>query len=152
MTLTLPALDQAQAWCRALAPLLEVQHIRPQGKPYLERYFVAGWSPSNRRKVKASAFLHHFVSSDPDNEVHNHPWGWSCSLILVGGYREYRCGQHTATEVKDYRPGDVNILEAQDREAQDRHRIELLERDCWTLFLVGEVTQSWGTIYLTPLT
>ena len=39
----------------------------------------------------------------------------ACSLILSGGYREHRChGHSTAIEVKDYLPGDVNILEAKD--------------------------------------
>ena len=96
MTLTIPALDRAETWCRQIALTLEVQHIRPQEYPYLERYFVAGWSPRNRRTGPA-LFLHHFVASDPDDEVHNHPWGWSSSLILTGGYREYRCHRPSST-------------------------------------------------------
>jgi hypothetical protein len=127
---------RARAWCQALAQTLIVQDIRPQGQPYLERYFAAGWNPHTRRSGPA-IFLHHFVASDPDVEVHSHPWGWSASLILAGGYREERCvdGGHL---VQEYRPGDVNVLRP-----EDKHRIDLLGRDCWTLFLAGNFERSW---------
>jgi len=128
----------ARAWCASLARILSVQHISPQGKPYLERYFAAGWNPTTRRP-SASIFLHHFVASDPDDQVHSHPWVWSASLILAGGYREHRCSADGTTITHEYRPGDVNVLEA-----NDKHRIDLLGADCWTLFLAGEFAQPWS--------
>src|SRR5687768_12349198 len=52
----------ARAWCESLARRLPVQHI-PRGTiPYLSRYYVAGWSPTNRQSGPA-VFLHHFVAS-----------------------------------------------------------------------------------------
>ena len=127
----------AQGWCRALAQTLEVQHITRDGQPYLERYFAAGWSPTRRRSGPA-LFLHHFVASDAHDMVHSHPWGWSLSLILVGGYREQRCTSQGERVEREYRPGDVNVLEP-----HDKHRIDLLAHDCWTLFLAGHYAQDW---------
>jgi hypothetical protein len=130
----------ARAWCTALARTLEVQHIARNGQPYLDRYFAAGWSPTNRRPGPA-VFFHHFLASDADDQVHSHPWGWSASLILVGGYREYRCGPAGQVITRDYYPGDVNVLEA-----TDRHRIDLIGADCWTLFLAGSFERPWQFI------
>ena len=127
----------ARAWCRMLARTLQVQCIDRDGTPYLERYFAAGWSPTNKRSGPA-IFLHHFVASDPEVAVHSHPWGWSASLILAGGYREERCDGGSFV-VREYGPGDVNVLKA-----DDRHRIDLLGPDCWTLFLAGNFEKSWG--------
>lgn len=130
--------EVVRAWCESLARGSEVQQIDRQGKPYLRRYFLAGWNPISKRPG-SSVFLHHFVASDQDDIVHSHPWGWSQSLILVGGYREYRCDEDGHPSLNVYKPGDVNTLHA-----NDRHRIELLDADCWTLFLAGHVTQSWN--------
>jgi hypothetical protein len=128
----------ARAWCQMLARALAVQRIDRNGRPYLERYFAAGWSPTNTRSGPA-IFLHHFVASDDADQVHSHPWGWSASLILAGGYREERCGPDNTIVAREYRPGDVNVLEA-----DARHRIDLLAEDCWTVFLAGEYAQPWA--------
>ena len=130
----------ARAWCEALARVLKVQHISPNGQPYLDRYFAAGWNPTTRRPGPA-VFLHHFLASDPQDAVHSHPWGWSASLILAGGYREERCGVDGQVIVRDYHPGDVNVLEA-----DDTHRIDLLATDCWTLFLAGSFEKAWRVL------
>jgi hypothetical protein len=113
------------------------ERIDRDGKPYLERYFVAGWSPMNRRSGPA-VFLHRFVASDAAQSVHSHPWGWSLSLILVGGYTEERCLPNGSLTTQTYRPGDVNVLES-----DDKHRIDLLNGECWTLFLAGNFEKAW---------
>ena len=130
----------ARAWCVALARTLPVQRISPHNVPYLERYFAAGWSPTNRQSGPA-IYLHHFVASDPRGAVHSHPWGWSASLILAGGYREYRCGPDGSEIVRELRPGDLNLLEA-----DDAHRIELFGADCWSVFLAGAFAKPWRTM------
>lgn len=127
----------ALAWCHGLARSLPKQVIDRDGKPYLERYFAAGWSPTNRRSGPA-VFLHRFVASDSFTTVHSHPWGWSASLILVGGYTEERCLPDGTKTTKQYKPGDVNIIEP-----DDRHRIDLLTQECWTLFLAGHFEKAW---------
>ncbi len=129
--------QQARAWCEGMATTLDVQHINRDGQLYLERYFAAGWNPDTKQPGPA-IFLHHFVASDPSDTVHSHPWGWSSSLILVGGYRETRCVDGGAASTRYYRAGDVNVLAA-----HDQHRIELLSSDCWSLFMAGSFEQAW---------
>jgi hypothetical protein len=131
-------LANARAWCVELSRVLSHQDIKRDGRPYLRRYFAAGWAPHVRRRVKAAIFLHHFVSSDGADQVHSHPWLWSASLILVGGYREIRCSRDGTQTTRVYQPGDVNLLTA-----DDRHRVELLENDCWTLFMAGPYVKPW---------
>lgn len=134
--------DTMREWCEALARRTSMQAIPRDDQPYLERYFLAGWNPTvlaGGTPHAASVFLHHFLNSDHRDQVHSHPWGFSCSLILVGGYREERCDHAGRRTARIYRPGEVNVLEA-----ATRHRIDLLEADCWTLFLVGRVTQGWA--------
>ena len=129
-----------RAWCEALAATLPVQHIAPRGVPYLDRYFISGYSPYRfqRPAPQASLYLHHFLSSDPQDEVHSHPWGWAASLLLVGGYREYRC-EGDAITAREFRPGAINVLQP-----DTRHRVELLEADGWSLVLVGPYAQPWA--------
>lgn len=134
-------MTDARAWCLALAHRSPMQRIDIDGDPYLERYFVAGFNPTapgGGTPAVASVFLHHFLSSDRNGATHSHPWEWACSLMLVGGYREERCDAAGRLTVRDVRPGDVNILDA-----DVHHRIDLLDGDAWSLFLVGRVVQPW---------
>lgn len=128
----------ARFWCQSLAARLPKDHIDRDGQPYLTRYYAAGWSPRNQQSGPA-VFLHHFVASDSSAEVHSHPWGWSASLILVGGYREERCTHDGTRTTLDYLPGSVNVLQP-----TDKHRIDLLGTECWTLFLAGDYQQRWA--------
>jgi hypothetical protein len=130
-------LEPAAAWATRLARTLEVQRIPRDGAPYLDRYFVAGYP--RVRGATASVYLHHFRASDAFEQVHSHPWAWSLSLILSGGYREQRCLPDGQQIVSLYQPGDFNVLRA-----DDRHRIELLGPDCWTLFLAGAYEKPWN--------
>jgi hypothetical protein len=128
----------ARSWCEGLAQRLRVERIRPTGEPYLDRYYAAGWNPITKARGPA-VFLHHFLGSDPANEVHSHPWTWAVSILLVGGYEEQRCDAGGYATIRRYWPGEVNVLEP-----QVRHRIHLLTDDCWTLFLAGDFQQAWS--------
>ncbi len=108
---------------------LPAREIRGEhGEPYLERYSLCGafgWR----------AYLHRFRASDPDRGLHDHPWGWSMSLILAGSYREVREGA-----VRRLFPGQVNIIRG-----HDFHRILLDEgEEAWTLFVHGPRVKGWG--------
>lgn len=113
-----------------------VQEIPRASLPYLNRYFLAGWFPGARQHAPA-IFLHHFLASDPRDHVHSHPWA-ATSLLLVGAYREHRCDDAGRETVRELHAGDVNVLAP-----TDRHRIELITPDVWTLFLVSDVLQPW---------
>ena len=123
-----------RAWAEAMAARLLHERI---GRDYLVRYFVAGWHPRDRRPSPA-IFLHHFIGSDPRDHVHSHPWA-AMSLILDGAYREYRCTASGIEIVRELQPGDLNVLAP-----DDKHRIELITPDVWTLFLVSDFVQPWG--------
>lgn len=91
--------------------------------------------------------LHQFVRSDSDAELHNHPWDWAASLILAGGYSEERRvvsssdnGRwHDTVQQRFFLPFSLNFLRA-----NTFHRVDLLEEDCWTIFVTGPKVQSWG--------
>jgi len=136
--MTLPNAEHARAWCVDMARRLQKQDIRPHEAPYLTRYFAAGWKPFALSPGPA-IFLHHFVGSDPSDAVHSHPWLWGCSLILVGGYVEHRCYDRGVWGHHTYGPGDVNVILP-----NDKHRIDLVGPECWTVFLAGAYAQPWG--------
>ena len=115
--------------------------------PYLLRYYLWGWTPWNTKKGSKlvswlpGAMLHQFVRSDEDKELHNHPWKWALSFILAGGYLEERMVDGKVTTFK-VMPGSINFIRD-----NDYHRVDLLEEDCWTLFITGPNTQSWGFLH-----
>lgn len=126
--------------CEKLASKLEKRVIyRRDGLPYLERYYIlhgsdVSWLPG--------IYLHKFVSSDEDPELHNHPWKNSLSLILSGGYtEEQRVGgvDSIITEYNLFGPGSFNLVRG-----NDFHRIELDENPTWSLFFSGNRQQDWG--------
>lgn len=107
----------------------------PSGDVYLERYYIYGWT----READFGVALHRLLLSDEDREVHNHPWGESVSIILAGGYHEEFLGADGKIHQRVLQPGDVNVITA-----NHFHRVELLEKDCWSLFIMGKRTQGWG--------
>ena len=101
--------------------------------PYLCKYKLAA---GERWRLH----LHRFVRSDEDHELHSHPWTWSVGLILWGGYREEYEVANRAVALRAVLPGRLNVIFG-----DTFHRVELIERECWTLFLSGPVHgQSWG--------
>jgi hypothetical protein len=108
---------------------------------YLHRYYLHG-KPSEEGGSDFTVCLHRFVASDDDGAPHNHPWEQAVSLILTGGYSERRTREGIGgdTSSRLYLPGDVNLIGA-----NDFHRVDLLLKDCWTLFVAGKKTErSWG--------
>ena len=126
-----------RSWCEGLTARLPCQHIAPGGVPYLDRFFLAGWRPGTQERIPA-VYLHHFLASDPVDQVHSHPWPAFC-LLLVGGYREHRCQGEGQVLVRDFHQGDVNTLEP-----GTRHRVQLLTPDVWTLVVRGPASQPWA--------
>lgn len=98
------------------------------GERYLERYHVG-------RLFGCGLYIHRFVASDPLRGLHDHPWSWSVSLILVGGYREVRPGG-----VRCLKPFRFNVIRG-----NDFHRVLLNDGEqAWTLFFHGPRTKGWG--------
>lgn len=109
------------------------------GGPYLRRWYLIP------RNSCVNVYLHHFLSSDDDRALHDHPW-WFLSLILRGSYDEI-----TEGGTRRRRTGSVAF-----RRAEHRHRVELPttpglgaawngpELPCWTLIVTGRRSRAWG--------
>lgn len=149
----------------SLRPILEwiadrvgpprVIYDRAGKSPYLSRYYLFGgptmadgsWPFERDGAMRAGAlwptrafglYLHKFHRGDDDMQLHNHPWRAAVSIILAGGYREERrVGDRVVA--RSVWPGSVNVILA-----DDFHRVDLFERDAWSLFLAGPKFQGWG--------
>ncbi len=106
--------------------------IGGRDNPYLLRWWVI---PRNRW---FNIYLHHFLRSDDDRALHDHPW-WNVSILLDGSYTEHTIAQGGVNHRARYVDGDIRL-----RGATAAHRIELDEGSCWTLFITGPVLRNWG--------
>lgn len=103
--------------------------------PYLERWWII---PHNRY---FNIYLHHFMRSDDDRALHDHPW-INLSILLSGSYREHM--PHGVVKLrKPWRPWAFWRLPF--RRSVDAHRVELIDgAPVWTLFLTGPKIRKWG--------
>lgn len=106
------------------------------GRPYLRRWHVTP------RGNGPATYLHHFLASDDDRAMHDHPWP-SLGVLLSGCYYEHN---PVDDEPIHRLEGDVIF-----RVPEYTHRIELersektgREKPVWTLFMVGPRVREWG--------
>lgn len=100
--------------------------------PYMRRWWVI---PRNRL---FNIYLHHFMRSDDDRALHDHPW-WNLSILLLGRYVEHTISAGGINVRTERRAGETKF-----RTASAAHRIELIDGPCWTLFITGPMIRSWG--------
>ena len=147
---------------KRLAPrLLSISHARVPDvviggaeTPYMRRWFII---PRNRW---FNIYLHHFLRSDDDRALHDHPW-INLSILLHGSYVEHTVAAGGSRRRVHRRAGDMKL-----RMPSSAHRVELLpgaseffgeghpehgwsvlrlaEAPCWTLFITGPNVRSWG--------
>lgn len=147
----------ARAAIKRALPLLPEPRVildREGKRPYLSRYYLTsrprmadGSAPvvggELRRDVlpppPVALYLHRFHQSDDGGQLHNHPWRWALSLVLAGGYSEERRGFGGRVDRRTVSPFSLNWIGR-----ADFHRVDLLEEDAWTLFLVGPKVSSWS--------
>lgn len=118
----------------------------PDGSPYLTRYLIKGdfSLDSDAYKTESSIYLHQFHRPDLDRDLHSHPWPWSTSTILHGGYTERRATEAMLEDGylepiwESYGVGSCNAFVE-----GDYHTIVEIEPDTWTLFSVGPVDRTW---------
>lgn len=101
---------------------------------YLTRsyFLLKDWSFIN-------LYLHHFHVSDKGLKLHNHPWQWAISLILISGYGEWRRMPDDTIKYKIVKPWSFNFITP-----WSFHKVDLLGKDCWTIILAGKRNPSWG--------
>lgn len=85
-------------------------------------------------------YLHHFLRSDYDRALHDHPWSF-VSIILRGGYWEAHDQTIDGSMRIEWRaPGRVLL-----RPAEWRHRVILDDgATSWSLVIVGSRERKWG--------
>lgn len=109
------------------------------GSPYLHRVSIIGRLPGQKEAQPLGIYLHHFHSADHGG-LHNHPWAWSFSICLRGGYIEERELGDGSVIKRPIRPGMINPLGR-----GVHHRVlELRGDECWTLFFVWRKAFPWG--------
>ena len=112
-------------WARARKPDFV---IGGHYAPYLLRWFLIPRNPV------FNVYVHHFLRSDDDRALHDHPWLANMSWLLEGSYREW-----TKKGAFDRSAGALKL-----RFWSAPHRIELTTGPCWTLFVTGPRVRSWG--------
>ena len=130
-----------------LSARLPCRHIRVDGKPYLERYYLG-------QMFGATFYLHRFLSSDKEHHTHNHPWGWGRALVLRGGYDEEVATDLTTSSADGYLSETRRVRWWNRVDGSHFHRIANAKPGTWTLFFHGprakvdrgHVTQlkGWG--------
>jgi hypothetical protein len=102
-----------------------------EGRAYLKRYFV--WNDNRGPEKKPHIYLHKFINSDPDRNLHDHPWNF-ISFILWRGYVEETPG---GVKKRKY-PGMILY-----RPANWAHRVHIT-KPAWTLVLTFKKKREWG--------
>lgn len=102
--------------------------IRLGGELYMERFYLS---------ADLNVRLHHICMSDPDRDLHDHPWDF-VSVVLTGAYCE--------TTVEGSATYSAPAVIA--RKAETLHRLTLLEGPMWTYVVTGPVRRRWG--FATP--
>jgi hypothetical protein len=104
----------------------------PDGGPYLSRWWVIP------RNAVFNVYLHRITQSDDDRALHDHPWV-NLSILLCGQYDE-----HTIAAGGIHRRTRRQVGDMKARTPWSAHRLELVDGDCWTLFLTGPRLRQWG--------
>lgn len=106
--------------------------IGGEERPYLDRWHLI------RRNPLCNEYLHHFLRSDDDRALHDHPW-INISILLQGEYTEHTISAGGINVRTLRREGDIVL-----RMPSAAHRVELHAGPCWTLFITGPRVRAWG--------
>jgi hypothetical protein len=117
--------------------------ITKDGVKYLTRYYVF-----LKDRVFGNIFIHHFHRSDMDmgtngyGLLHSHPFRFSVSFIISGGYREERRASDGTVYSRLVKPFTFNFISK-----KDFHRVDLLDEKegAWSIFFTGSrKNNTWG--------
>lgn len=121
----------ADALVHGARPTCYTQRINDAaGATYMRRFYVCG------KLESPQVWLHEIAGSDPDPDLHDHPWDYS-TVLLQGAYVE-----ETTSGRATYREG-----ETLKRKAEALHRLHLTS-PALTLFVVPRQRRRWG--FATP--
>ena len=86
-----------------------------------------------------TGYLHHFLRSDDDRALHDHPWA-NCSVLLEGRYLEHTIAAGGIHHHELLDAGAVRVRWS----GRIAHRVDLVTGPCWTLFITGPRYRAWG--------
>lgn len=93
-----------------------------------------------------SIYVHCFHTSDDDRALHDHPWSF-VSILLSSGYYEWTPAPLTCP-VDGYEQPSVRTwvprFSVIYRPATWRHRVELKNKNTWTLVFRSGYRREWG--------
>lgn len=107
--------------------------IGGQARPYLRRWFVLPRNPV------FNIYLHHFLRSDDDRALHDHPWA-NCSILLRGTYTEHTIAAGGIHRRDVLAAGSFRVRWT----GRIAHRVELHDGPCRSLFITGPRYRAWG--------
>ena len=122
----------------------EVGSGQEQTAPLFERYHLGtlfGWT----------FYIHHYLRTDPDRGVHDHPWNWAIAWLLAGEYIERRLTGFNGLgdcnfEFVPRHTGVPYLLTG-----RDFHSLDLAPgRTVWSLFVHGPFRKGWGFLRPVP--
>lgn len=126
--------------------------IGGDGNPYLKRWWVIPRNPV------FNVYLHHFLRSDDDRALHDHPWA-NLSILLKGRYIEHmpvrlvdgsydyltsRQAVRWEGDMVARGPKAAHRIELFRGIVTDRHGPHMAEVPVWTLFITGPRIRQWG--------
>lgn len=77
--------------------------------------------------------LHHWVGSDDERALHNHPY-WFITFVIKGAYEDVT---ESGSEL-------LKAFTIRFRKASHTHTVRLKTKDCWTLLISGPPIHQWG--------
>lgn len=120
-------------WLTARLPVKVIPRDKgaPESGAYVEWYHLC----TVGRIVRVQ--IHRFLESDPDG-LHDHPWSWARTFLLLGWYFEERRDRTRRRTFGYGLDGDTF------------HRVHLPagSREVWSLFIFGPYTKAWGFLRL----
>jgi hypothetical protein len=117
-------------WAKARSPHFV---IGGHEQPYMLRWFLIPRNPL------LNIYIHHFMRSDDDRALHDHPW-INASILLEGSYLEHTISAGGINHRHEYQSGDIKVRLS----GKYAHRIELHNGPVWTLFITGPRYRRWG--------
>lgn len=93
--------------------------------PYIKRWVIDFGFFSIR--------LHHWLSSDDQRYLHDHPW-WYISLVVKGSYIDRSDKGDTKRN-----PGSISYYPA-----THKHTVSVSSGGCWTILITGREVRDWG--------
>lgn len=100
---------------------------------YLTRYYLFG-----KDRKFGNIYIHQFHSSDLEDDFHNHPFKYSLSFIVKGGYVEELYSNGKIYNVIRL-PFSFNFINT-----KIFHKVSLIEKESWSIFFAGPRTNDWG--------